>query len=122
MNNHILIVETDEGLLALMADALNGEGYRITALKNSGQLVEAVINQQPDLIILSFQLQCNRLRTEIKTNLLIKHLPVITMSGHLRKIESTEPDANSGRLNPFSIAPFLGIVATVLPLPIAALA
>jgi signal transduction histidine kinase len=53
----ILIVDDDEGLLILMADALRSEGYAVTTASSAKTARAALRTQPPDLMLLDLKLQ-----------------------------------------------------------------
>ncbi len=53
----ILIVDDDEGLLILMADALAGEGYEIATAASGTAALEWLAGHAPDLMLLDLKMQ-----------------------------------------------------------------
>lgn len=52
----LLVVDDDEGLLILMADALAGEGYRVDTANTGRGALEQIEAQPPDLMLLDLKL------------------------------------------------------------------
>jgi two-component system response regulator BaeR len=53
---HLLIVEDEPKLAALMADYLRAEHYTVTILYDGNQVIEAVRRENPDLLLLDLLL------------------------------------------------------------------
>jgi signal transduction histidine kinase len=53
----ILIVDDDEGLLILMADALSGEGYDVATVQSGAAALEWLASHVPDLMLLDLKMQ-----------------------------------------------------------------
>ncbi|MBP0597456.1 response regulator [Herbaspirillum sp. LeCh32-8] len=54
---HVLILEDDEGLLALASRVLKKHGHRVTAVGNADAARAAVAQERPDLLIVDYNLQ-----------------------------------------------------------------
>jgi PAS domain S-box-containing protein len=54
---HVLILEDDEGLLALASRVLKKHGHRVTAVGNAQAALAAVVEEPPDLLIVDYNLQ-----------------------------------------------------------------
>jgi len=52
----LLVVDDDEGLLILMADALAGEGYRVDTANTGRGALQQIEAQPPDLMLLDLKL------------------------------------------------------------------
>src|SRR5690606_20007412 len=55
--NKILVVDDDEGLLFLMADALRADGYDVTVADSAEAAKAEVKRRTPDLLILDLKLR-----------------------------------------------------------------
>jgi signal transduction histidine kinase len=53
----VLIVDDDEGLLILMADALSGDGYEVATAKSGRAALEGLASRVPDLMLLDLKMQ-----------------------------------------------------------------
>ncbi|HET7536975.1 MAG TPA: response regulator [Candidatus Didemnitutus sp.] len=54
---HILVVDDDEGLLVLMANAVQSAGHRVTTATSGRAALEALRTAPPDLMLLDLKLQ-----------------------------------------------------------------
>lgn len=54
---HILVVDDDEGMLILMAEALQGEGHEVVTANSAKNAREELRHRKPDLMILDLKLQ-----------------------------------------------------------------
>jgi signal transduction histidine kinase len=54
---HILIVDDDEGMLILMAEALRAERYAVATAHSGSAALEAMVRQVPDLMLLDLKMQ-----------------------------------------------------------------
>ncbi|WP_343724398.1 response regulator [Herbaspirillum huttiense] len=54
---HVLVLEDDEGLLALAGRVLRKQGYRVTAVADAESAQAAVQQDRPDLLIVDYNLQ-----------------------------------------------------------------
>jgi DNA-binding response OmpR family regulator len=91
MFKKILIVDDNIDMLGLLKEALEQEGYAVTTLSYTEDIIRNANEHQPDLVILDFLLaginggeHCHYL----KTNALTAHIPVIMLSGYPRVLES----------------------------------
>ena len=91
MSQKILVVEDDHGILNLLKDVLEGEGYQVTALNYTESIIKSVAQHNPDLVMLDFLLagiNGGELCHEIKTNPQTAWLPVIMLSAFPRVLDS----------------------------------
>jgi CheY-like chemotaxis protein len=91
MTKNILIVDDQSDILDVLREALEMEGYSVTALSYTEDIIHSVSEFHPDLVMLDFLLaginggeHCHFL----KTNPLTSHIPVVMMSGYPRVLES----------------------------------
>lgn len=56
MSIHVLLVEDDERLSALVAGYLRKHGYEVDIIQHGNEAVQAILQQQPDLVILDVNL------------------------------------------------------------------
>ncbi|MGB9985041.1 hybrid sensor histidine kinase/response regulator, partial [Herbaspirillum sp. AP21] len=54
---HVLVLEDDDGLLALATRVLRKQGHRVTAVADAVAALAAVRDEQPDLLIVDYNLQ-----------------------------------------------------------------
>lgn len=91
MSKNILIVDDSSDILDLLKDALEQEGYDVTALPYTENIITSISQYQPDLVILDFLLagiNGGELCHQLKTDPLSSHIPVIMLSGYPRVLES----------------------------------
>ena len=91
MTKNILIVDDQHDILDVLKEALEMEGYKVTTLTYTEDIIRSANEHQPDLVMLDFLLaginggeHCHFL----KTNPLTSHIPVIMLSGYPRVLES----------------------------------
>lgn len=91
MTQNILIVDDQSDILDVLKEALEMEGYNVTTLSYTDDIINSAKEFNPDLVMLDFLLaginggeHCHFL----KTNPLTSHIPVIMMSGYPRVLES----------------------------------
>lgn len=91
MTKNILIVDDQSDILDVLKEALEMEGYSVTTLSYTEDIINSVNEYHPDLIMLDFLLaginggeHCHFLKTDPSTS----HIPIIMMSGYPRVLES----------------------------------
>jgi CheY-like chemotaxis protein len=91
MSKNILVVDDNSDTLDLLKEALEQEGYQVTALPYTNDIITSITQYQPDLVMLDFLLagiNGGELCHQLKTNSLSSHIPVIMLSGYPRVLES----------------------------------
>jgi len=91
MSKHILIVDDSSDTLDLLKEALEQEGYDVTALPYTQDIIANISQYQPDLVMLDFILSGingGELCHQLKTDPISAHIPVIMLSGYTRVLES----------------------------------
>lgn len=83
----ILLVEDDEALRALFADALEADGFTVTPIRLAEDAPEVIRVSPPDLIVLDLAMPTGTMQgTEFLAMLrevdAWKHLPVVILSGY----------------------------------------
>ncbi|NUT61306.1 hybrid sensor histidine kinase/response regulator [Herbaspirillum sp. C9C3] len=80
---HVLVLEDDEGLLALASRVLQKQGYRVTAVADAESAQAAVQQAVPDLLIVDYQLQAPDSGLDFFRSLRAagKDIPTIMVSG-----------------------------------------
>ena len=56
MDKHIIVVEDDQRLNHMMSEMLSSEGYQTTSIFDGLAAIEAIANQQPDIVLLDMML------------------------------------------------------------------
>ena len=91
MSKKILIVDDQNDTLDLLKEIFEDEGYEVTALPYTEDIIRSITQHQPDLVMLDFLLagiNGVELCHQLKTNSLSAHIPVIMLSGYPRVLES----------------------------------
>jgi CheY-like chemotaxis protein len=91
MSKKILIVDDQNDTLDLLKEIFEDEGYEVTALPYTEDIIRSITQHQPDLVMLDFLLagiNGGELCHQLKTNSLSAHIPVIMLSGYPRVLES----------------------------------
>ncbi len=91
MSKKILIVDDQNDTLDLLKEVFEDEGYEVTALPYTEDIIKSITQYQPDLVLLDFLLagiNGGELCHQLKTNSLSSHIPVIMLSGYPRVLES----------------------------------
>lgn len=89
MGDHILIVDDQPGIVLLLKEILESDGYEITTASTGKEALQAIHNHTFDLIILDYRLPIvngfeivKQLQKENQT------VPIIMMSGLPEKVSS----------------------------------
>lgn len=91
MSKKILIVDDQNDTLDLLKEIFEDEGYEVTALPYTEDIIRSITQYQPNLVMLDFLLagiNGGELCHQLKTNSLSAHIPVIMLSGYPRVLES----------------------------------
>lgn len=87
----VLLLDNDEGVLDVMQEALNYEGFQVKAIEDTDNIFQVIDSFDPDLVILDYILSginggeiCHQIKANPKTT----DLPVIIMSAYPRVIRS----------------------------------
>jgi CheY-like chemotaxis protein len=88
---HVLIIEDDAGISDVLNTILSEEGYRVTAITETGNIITTVMDLKPQLIITDYILTginggeyCSQIKRDDRT----AHIPVIILSGYGRVLDS----------------------------------
>jgi len=95
MSKSILIVDDNNDILDLLKEALEQEGYQVTGLSKTEDIIRSITKYQPDLVMVDFLLgdiNGGELCHQVKVNPLSNHIPVIMLSGYPRVLESLGGD------------------------------
>ena len=91
MSKNILIVDDQNDILDLLKEILELEGYQVTGLSYTEDIIGSISKYQPELVMLDFLLagiNGGELCHQLKTNPMSAHIPVIMLSGYPRVLES----------------------------------
>jgi len=113
MPKKILVIEDDNDILDLIQYILEDEGYQVLP-SNKLEPITAVINYQPDLILLDDRLSNgfgHKLCEKIKSDPLTMNIPVILVSA-TRNLEMVAKDCNADTFltKPFDLHQLVDIV------------
>jgi len=129
MSKRILIVEDDEGILNLLKEVLEKEGFEVIGLAGlnyTESIIKTIGKQKADLVILDFLLPVRNggeLCHEIKRSPLTALVPVIMLSAFPRVIQSLgNYGADVFIAKPFDIHELLNAVHSCFDDNLAALA
>jgi two-component system phosphate regulon response regulator PhoB len=105
---HILVVDDEEDLLALVEYNLAKEGYRVTAVTTGEEALRAARGKQPDLVVLDLLLPnvdglevCRLLKNDPKT----RHIPIVMLTAKAEEsdqVAGLELGADDYITKPFS--------------------
>lgn len=87
----VLILDNDEGVLDVMNEALNYEGFDVKAIEATDNIFSTIDGFDPDLVILDYILSGingGEICHQIKANPTTTNLPVIIISAYPRVIKS----------------------------------
>ncbi len=111
---HILLIEDDESLAAVIRQALEGSGYQVTSAENGASGLALARKNSYDALLTDFQMEgmdgltvVNKLRDEKP------HLPVILMTAHHSTdvaIQATRQGAWDYLMKPFPLATMLHLI------------
>ncbi len=119
MNERILVIDDDPGILDFLQYLLCEEGYNSITSTSSTSLLKHVQRSQPDLILLDVFLTGEDGRIlcrQLKANELTKHIHVILISAYVSWHEALgESCADDFLAKPFRIEQLLEMVRKHLP-------
>jgi two-component system alkaline phosphatase synthesis response regulator PhoP len=120
MDSKILIVEDEQGIVHLLRDHLEPEGFKVIAAYNGQDGLRAVAEARPDLVILDLTLPgldgfelCRRIRRQPET----ARLPILVLSGKAEEVDKVvmlELGADDYVTKPFSTKELVARVKTLL--------
>jgi two-component system phosphate regulon response regulator PhoB len=110
----ILVVDDDAALRAVLADALEGEDYRVIQAARAQDALEMATRVQPNLILLDLALPQHsgiELLQQIKGSAPTREIPVLIMSGYaLVFVEDAVRQADGTLGKPFDLTDLLSRV------------
>ncbi|MGA7803264.1 winged helix-turn-helix domain-containing protein [Bradyrhizobium sp.] len=115
---HILVVDDDEKLRALIVDYLSQHDFRVTGVGNSGQLAQVLSTDAADLIIVDRNLGCEDGLEIVRSLAGTSDAPIIIISGdrleEADKVVGLELGACDYITKPFSLHEFLARIRAAL--------
>jgi two-component system phosphate regulon response regulator PhoB len=120
MKPHLLVVEDEEALVALLDYNLERAGYRVTAVGDGEEAILVAGEERPDLILLDWMLPrvsgievCRQLRRKPET----KAIPIIMLTARgeeADRVRGLESGADDYVTKPFSVTELMARVRAVL--------
>ena len=117
---HVLVVEDEDALAALLQYNLDKEGYRVTVATDGEEALMLIDEQLPDLVVLDWMLPkvsgvevCRRLRARPET----RNLPVIMLTARgeeTDRIRGLDTGADDYVVKPFSMIELAARIRAVL--------
>lgn len=115
---HVLAVDDDPAMRAMIAEYLNGEGFKVSTASTSGEMMCRLADGKVDLVLLDLKLAHEDgldLVREIRSR---SDLPIIVLTGHRRdavdRVVGLEVGADDYITKPFSLRELLARVRAVL--------
>lgn len=115
---HVLAVDDDPAMRAMIAEYLNGEGFEVSTASNSREMTRRLTEGNVDLVLLDLKLAHENgldLVREIRSR---SDLPIIVLTGHRReaidRVVGLEVGADDYVTKPFSLRELLARVRAVL--------
>lgn len=113
-NKRILILDDNEAILGVVTEALAYEKFEVMDISFGYQLLEAITEFLPDLILMDYRLAdtnggdlCRRLKSDPEH----RHIPVIIFSAYFSPNDANQPGDCDGMLyKPFDLDQLLRIV------------
>lgn len=119
-SSHILIVEDDEAICALLRYNLEREGYSVGAAHDGEAAIDSVTERKPDLVLLDWMLPklsgievCRQLRRSPR----LRDIPIIIVSAkgdEADKVRGLQMGADDYVTKPFSVAELLARIQRLL--------
>ena len=113
-NKRILILDDNDAILEVVTEALTYEKFEVMDISWGYQLLEAVSDFAPDLILMDYRLADTNggdLCRSLKANSEYRHIPVIIFSAYFSPQDANQPGDCDGILyKPFDLEQLLRIV------------
>jgi two-component system phosphate regulon response regulator PhoB len=120
MAPHVLVVEDEDALSALLQYNLDKEGYQVTVAADGEEALVVIDEAQPDLIVLDWMLPqvsgvevCRRLRARPET----RNMPIIMLTARGEesdRIRGLDTGADDYIVKPFSMSELAARIRAVL--------
>lgn len=93
MPKHLLIVDDEEEIRAILRDALTASGYRVTAVATVAEAVHAVQVDPPALLITDLQLgNSDGFEVIARVKALAPNLPIVMLTGVIMNPAEIPPE------------------------------
>jgi len=113
-NKRILILDDNEAILEVVTEALIYEKFEVKDISWGYQLLEAVNEFNPDLILMDYRLSDTNggdLCRELKSDPEHRHIPIVIFSAYFNPNDTDQPGECDGLLyKPFDLEQLLKIV------------
>jgi CheY-like chemotaxis protein len=113
-NKRILILDDNEAILEAVTEALQYDNYEVVDISYGYQLLEAVADFSPELILMNYRLADTNggdLCLALKSDPAYRHIPVIIFSAYFSPSDADSPGNCDGILyKPFDLDELLHIV------------
>jgi CheY-like chemotaxis protein len=113
-NKRILILDDNEAILEVVKEALLYENYEVLDISYGYQLLEAVADFSPELILLDYRLADTNggdLCQTLKSDPAYRHIPVVIFSAYFSRTDAGNPGNCDGMLyKPFDLDELLNMV------------
>src|SRR5579863_8139808 len=120
MAPHVLVVEDEDALSALLQYNLDKEGYQVTVAADGEEALVVIDEAQPDLVVLDWMLPqvsgvevCRRLRARPET----RNMPIIMLTARgeeTDRIRGLDTGADDYIVKPFSMSELAARIRAVL--------
>ncbi|KIQ94247.1 Aerobic respiration control sensor protein ArcB [Anoxybacillus thermarum] len=103
---HVIIVEDDENLAALLEAELKDSGFRVKLVKEGKEAIELIQKEKPDAVVLDIMLEEHDVSgwdvlKELKQNEELAHIPIIISSALEEREKGMALGANSYLVKPY---------------------
>jgi CheY-like chemotaxis protein len=114
INKRILILDDNEAILEVVTEALAYENFEVMDITYGYQLMEAIADFLPHLILMDYRLADTNggdLCRTLKSDPAYRHIPVIIFSAYFSPSDADQPKGCDGILyKPFDLEQLLTIV------------
>lgn len=112
MQKKVLVIDNDNAILDVMVEALNYEGFEVTAVTGTENIIALVNEARPDVVIIDYLLDginggelCHQIKSSEKNG----GLPVIIFSAYPRVLQSLgDYGCNAFIPKPFDLSLLVG--------------
>lgn len=118
MKGRLLVIDNDADTLDVLQEALTYEGWEVTALPGTIDIVHTVADHRPDLILMDFMLNGingGELCSQVKKTVQTAALPVVLMSAY-GKVMLSLGDYGCDRFvpKPFDLEELNGVISELV--------
>ncbi len=117
MAQHILIVDDDESIRALITEYMSENGYRVTAVSNGTEMQAALVPEDVDLIVLDVKMPGEDGFTLARAVRQSSDVPIVMLTGQSHEVDRVlglELGADDYLTKPFSPRELLARIKAVL--------